>query len=116
MSLTSAPLPYGTALAGFAWETGGTKQVVYVAENNHVQQLETDGSGAWTHRDMMQLLHAPEASSDIILGYEWSTQFAENIIYLDTQENPHLHSLLLKHGGRWQHDDLTDLTGAQTLV
>jgi hypothetical protein len=116
MSLTSAPLPYGTALAGFGWETGGTKQVVYVAENNHVQQLETDGSGAWTHSDMMQLLHAPEASSSIILGYEWSTQFAKNIVYLDTRENPHLHSLLLKHGGRWEYDDLTDLTGAQTLV
>jgi hypothetical protein len=38
------------------------------------------------------------------------------VVYLDTGENPHIHSLMLRHGSSWKHTDLTDLTGAQALV
>ncbi len=45
---TNAPLVEGDALAAYAWETGGTKQVVYVSEDGHIQELTagTDASGA----------------------------------------------------------------------
>jgi hypothetical protein len=115
-SLTSAPLAEGTALASCAWETGGTKQVVYVAENHRIQELQADGSGTWTHTDLIQLTEAPVANNTIIVAHEWSSQFAKHVVYLDMHENPHLHSLLLKHGSRWEYADLTDLTGAQTLA
>ncbi len=115
-SLTSAPRVSGTALAAYAWETNDSKQVVYVAENHHIQLLQTDESGRWTHSDLTQRTGAPVASDTLILGYEWSAQFAQHIVYLDTRENPHLQSLLLEHGSSWKHADLTDLTGAQALV
>jgi len=33
-----------------------------------------------------------------------------------TRENPHIHELMLKHGGSWHHTDLTRLTDAPELV
>ncbi len=114
--LTSSPRVSGTALAAYAWETNDSKQVVYVSENQHIQLLQTDEGGKWTHTDLTQRTGAPVASDTLILGYEWSTQFAQHIVYLDTRENPHLQSLLLEHGSSWKHTDLTDLTGAQALV
>src|SRR6266516_3725508 len=40
-SLTGAPLAVGSALAAFAWETGFSKQVVYVDSNHHLFELHT---------------------------------------------------------------------------
>jgi hypothetical protein len=116
MSETGAPLVSGSALTGFAWETGNTKVVAYVAENQRVQELQFDSNGRWTHSDIIGKAGAPGASNTLLAGHEWSSQFGKHIVYLDLRENPHLHSLLFKHGGRWEHTDLTDLTGAQPLV
>lgn len=115
-SLTSAPLASGSALAGFAWETGETRQVVYVGSERHIHELRMDLNGSWTHMDLTHLTGAPAASNGVIAGHEWTSQFAKHIVFLDTGENPHIHSLLLKHGSSWQYTDLTSLTGAQPLV
>ena len=114
--VTAAPLADGSALVGFAWETGLSKQVVYVSADHHVQELLQEQGGQWKHTDLTQHIHAPEASNDVLVGHEWTAQFAKHVVYLDTSENPHIHSLMLMHGGSWKHSDLTDLTGAQALV
>ncbi len=116
MSMTSAPLADGTALAGYAWETAGTKQVVYVGADGHVHEVLLALTGPWVYTDLTELIGAPPASSGVIVGHEWSAQFAKHVVYLDRLVNPHIHSLLLKHGDEWQHTDLTDLTGAQSLI
>jgi len=116
-SLTSAPLAAGSALTGFAWETDRAKQVVYVDSNFHVNELRMPlQPGAWEHTDLTQLMRLPEASEDVIAAHEWTPQFAKHVVFLDTAENPHIHSLMLKHGGRWQHTDVTDETGAPSIV
>ncbi len=117
-SLTSSPLVDGTALAGYAWETGETKLIVYVGSDRHVHELMMDanGKGKWQHTDLTRLVRSPEAGNDVLAGYEWTPQFAKHVVYLDASENPHIHSLMLKHGGSWHHRDLTDLTGAPPLV
>lgn len=116
MSLTGAPLVDGSALAAYAWETGETKQVVYVGADHHVHEVVMDKSGRWVYTDLTERIGAPDASNDVIAGHEWSAQFAKHVVYLDTLANPHIHSLLLRHGSDWQYRDLTDLTGAQPLV
>lgn len=115
MSLTSAPLVASSALAGYAWETGGTKQVVYVGADRHVHEVMMDTRGTWVYTDLTTLIGAPDASNKVIAGHEWSDQFAKHVVYLDMLEAPHIHSLLLAHGSAWQHTDVTDLTGAQSL-
>jgi hypothetical protein len=113
--LAEAPLASGSALTGFAWETGEAKQVVYVGSDYHVHEL-VDAGDPRIHTDLTHRLRAPDASDEIIVGYEWSSQFAKHIIFLDKRENPHIHALMLEHGGSWQHRDLTELTGAPELV
>jgi hypothetical protein len=115
-ALTGAPLAVGSALAASAWETGRSKYVAYVGSNNHIYELQMPLQGSWEHTDLTQLLRTPEASEDVVAAHEWTTEFAKHIVYLDTTENPHIHSLLLKHGSQWRHTDVTSLTGSQPLV
>jgi len=115
-SLTSSPLADGSALAAFAYETGGTKEIAYMGRDRHVYELMMDTNGTWSHTDLTQHMRAPDANNGVLVGHEWSSQFAKHIVYLDTRENPHIHSLMLLHGNPWQHRDLTDLTGAQSIV
>lgn len=115
-NITEAHLPSGSALTGFTWETGEAKCVAFVGSDRHVHLLQMPLRGSWQHIDLTGRLNLPDASDDVIVGHEWTPQFAQHIVYLDTSENPHIHSLLLKHGSDWQHVDLTRLTGAQPLV
>ena len=115
--LTGAPLAVGSALAACAWETGFSKQVVYVGGNHHLHELHmTTEQGKWEHTDLTELLRLPDASQDTIAAHEWTPEFAKHIAFLDTAENPHVHSLLLKHGQQWRHTDVTNLTGSQPMV
>ena len=116
LQLTGTPLAEGSALAGYSWETGGSKQVVYVGSDRHIYELSYSAGSTWSHTDLTQLTGAPEASNELVIGYEWTAQFAKQVVYLDTRENPHIHELMLKHGGSWQHTDLTRLTDAPELV
>jgi hypothetical protein len=115
-ALTGAPLAAGSALAASAWETGRAKYVAYVGSNNHIYELQMPLQGTWEHTDLTQLLSAPEASEDDVAAHEWTPEFAKHMVYLDTAENPHIHSLMLKHGRQWQHTDVTGLTGSQSMV
>src|SRR6266516_4815174 len=99
------------------WIThGGTKESAYMGRDRHVYELMMDTNGTWSHTDLTQHMRAPDANNGVLVGHEWSSQFAKHIVYLDTRENPHIHSLMLLHGNPWQHRDLTDLTGAQSIV
>jgi hypothetical protein len=90
--------------------------VVYVDRKHHLVELHTPLQGAWKHTDLTQLLGLGESSHDGLAAHEWTPEFAKHLAYLDTAENPHLHSLLLKHGAAWKHADVTSLTGAPPLV
>ena len=113
---TQAPKAFGSALAGYVWTTGNTQQVVYMSEDRHIQELSTGTDGTWSHTDVTRTTNAPIAANDILVGFEWSSAFAKQIVYLDTAENPHLHELMLAHGSAWKHTDITTLTGASDLV
>jgi hypothetical protein len=111
-----APLMDGTALAAFAWESGLSKQVVYVATDRHIHELALVPDGQWIHTDLTAHIHAPLAGNELLVGQEWTAKFAKQVVYLDASENPHIHSLMLKHGGSWKHTDLTALTGAPLVI
>jgi len=115
-SLTGAPLAVGSALAAFAWETGLSKQVVYVDRNHHLIELHKTLQETWKHTNLSQMLRLPESSQDVLAAHEWTPEFAQHIAYLDTAENPHIHSMILKHGEHWRHEDVTSLTGSQPIV
>lgn len=113
---TKAPKAFGSALSGYVWTTGDMQQIVYVSKDRHVQELSAGRDGTWGHIDVTQATHTAEAANDIIVGFEWSSSFAKQIVYLDTAENPHIHELMLAHGSSWTHTDVTTRTGASDLV
>ena len=113
---TQAPKAFGSALAGFVWTTGSTQQIAYISEDRHIQELSAGTDGVWSHSDITQATNVPLAADDALIGFEWSSAFAKQIVYIDTAENPHIHELMLQHGSAWKHTDVTSLTGASDLV
>ena len=48
-------------IAAYAWEKGGTKQVVYRAADGHIHELFVAEEEAWSHADLTQIACVPPA-------------------------------------------------------
>jgi catechol 2,3-dioxygenase-like lactoylglutathione lyase family enzyme len=111
--LTGAPLPSGSALTGYAWSAGGTKQVAYVDERGHVIELLVAAGAPWQWVDLTELANAPVASQQALAGYDWLNGGTKQVVYVDEQS--HVIELFVAAGNPWQWADLTKLTGAPLL-
>ena len=105
-----APLVDSTALCGFEWTAGQTKQVVYIDHNNHVQEMHVAPEGQWQLTDLTQLTGAPLAEGTHIVGYDWAAGESKQVVYIDSRG--HVIELHVGMGGNWQCTDVTNLTGA----
>src|SRR6266567_827452 len=112
--LTGAPPAEGSALAGYAWEAGGTRQVVYIGSDRHIYELAADGSGTWTYTDLLQLTGTPLVEGSALAGYSWETGGSKQVVYVGSDR--HIYELASSSGGTWSHTDLTRLTDAPELV
>jgi len=109
-ALTNAPLVDGTALSGFEWTAGNTKQVVYVDHNYHIQEMHVGPGGHWQAADLTELTGAPLAEGTHIVGYDWPAGSSKQVAYIDNRG--HIIELYIGIGGQWRFADLTELTGA----
>lgn len=109
-ALTHAPLVDGTALCGFEWTAGNTKQVAYVDHNYHIQEMHVGPGGYWQIADLTQLTGAPLAEGTHIVGYDWPAGSSKQIVYIDNQG--HIIELCIGIGGQWHFTNITELTGA----
>jgi hypothetical protein len=109
-ALTHAPLVDGTALAGFEWTAGNTKQVVYVDHNYHIQELYVGPGGQWQIVDLTELTGAPLAEGTHIVGYDWPAGSSKQVAYIDNRG--HIIELHVGVGGQWRFADITELTSA----
>jgi hypothetical protein len=50
--VTDAPIPDGTVLAGYYWQAGDTKQVVYTTADGHIHELYRVTGNPWAHLDL----------------------------------------------------------------
>jgi len=108
--LTKAPPPRDTALTGYVWPQGGTKQVVYVDDQGHVIELFAAGGNSWQWVDLTDLTKAPLSDGTALTGYAWSAGRTKQVAYVDSQG--HVIELFVAAGNPWQWVDLTDLTKA----
>ncbi len=108
--LTEAPPPAGTALVGYAWSAGGTKQVAYVDNRRHVIELLVAAGNPWQWADLTELTGAPLAVQESLTGYDWLNGNTKQVAYVDDQG--HVIELLVAVGNPWQCTDLTERTGA----
>ena len=111
--LTGAPPPSGSALAGYAWSAGGTKQAVYIDQKSHIIELFVAGGSLWQWVDLTALTGAPLADQGSLAGYDWPQGGTKQIAYVDSQG--HVIELFVAGGSPWQWADLTALTGAPLL-
>ena len=109
-ALTGAPPPSGSALAGYPWSAGDTKQVAYVDGQGHVIELFVAKGSLWQWVDLTVLTGAPPANDSALAGYDWPNGQTKQVVYVDGQG--HVIELFVARGSPWQWVDLTALTGA----
>ena len=107
--LTNAPLAESRFLAAYAWSEGPTKQVAYVGQDKHIQELWVPVDGQWQRADLQELAGAPPVWQ-ITAGYSWSAGHSKQVVYIG--DDGHIHELWVEKGAWWQHIDLTAVTNA----
>ena len=98
-------------IAGFEWEAGGTKQVVYRPADGHIHELFVSVGGSWDHADLTQMTGAPLPDfASAYACFAWKAGGSKQVVYLTA--DGHIHELFVSVGGSWSHADLTQITGA----
>jgi hypothetical protein len=110
--LAGAPRPdIASALLGFQWQQGRSKQIMYITTDGHIHEISVLAGGTWQHADLSDLTSAPRAEPDTALtAYEWEAGGTKQVAY--RTEDGHIHELFVSVGGTWAHADLTQLAGA----
>src|SRR5262249_4750499 len=110
--MTRAPQPApDTAFAGYEWEAGSSKQVVYITADGHIHELVVSVGGSWSHEDLTQITGAPLILNQVsVAGYEWKAGGTKQVAY--PTPSGHIHELFVSVGGSWSHADLTQMAGA----
>jgi hypothetical protein len=108
-TLASAPRANNRFLVGYAWPEAGTKQVAYLGQDGHIQELSVRMGGIWQHVDLSTLTGAPPALA-VTCGYSWSAGRSKQIVFVG--DDDHIHELSVEMEKPWQHVDLSALTNA----
>ncbi|GAC1475114.1 MAG: hypothetical protein PVSMB5_29460 [Ktedonobacteraceae bacterium] len=105
----TAPLANGNAIVGYEWSVTGSKQVVYIDQNNHIQELMTSDGSNWRVSDLTDLTNAPLANGNIVVGYQWTRSGSKQVVYID--QSNHVQELSYM-AGSWHLSDLSIIAGA----
>jgi hypothetical protein len=108
-ALTGAP-PAIQITAGYSWNAGNSKQIVFVGDDSHLHELSTVSGQNWRHVDLNAVTNAPLPGSHSMVGYEWTERCSKQLVYVG--RDGHLHELSLRVGGIWEHVDITAVTNA----
>jgi hypothetical protein len=103
-ALASAPRAINRFLVGYEWPEGGSKQMAYLGQDGHIQELSIRMGETWQHSDLNSITGAPPAIA-VTSGYSWSTGRSKQVVFVGDDE--HIHELSVAMGESWQHVDLT---------
>jgi alpha-D-ribose 1-methylphosphonate 5-triphosphate synthase subunit PhnG len=109
MTQAGAPVASSRFLVGFAWPEGNSKQVAYLGQEGHIQELRVSMGGNWQHVDVSMLTGAPPAMQ-VTAGYSWAEGRSKQIVFVG--DDHHIHELCVEVGKSWRHIDLTTMTNA----
>jgi len=99
-ALTGAPPPGDSALAGYAWSAGGTKQVAYVDDQGHVIELFVARGSPWQWVDLTALTGAPLLHQKPLTGYAWVWGATKQVAYVD--DHGHMIELHVGLSDQWR--------------
>jgi hypothetical protein len=113
--VTQAPLANCIGgIQGFDWPAGATKQVVYVDNNYHVQELYMPMNNHWHKADLTEMTDAPRVQEGPIAGFAWSAGHTKQVVYTGPRES--IQELYVSPGAPWRVADLSLLTSSLMLV
>jgi hypothetical protein len=102
-------------IAGYGWEIGGTKQVVYLTADGHIHELVVAVGGSWSHADLTTIARAPPAiARSFISGYSWEKGATKQVVFLTS--DGHIHEIVVAVAGSWSHADLTTIARAPPAI
>jgi len=90
----------GSGLASFDWPQGDQRLVVFIDKNNHLQELSQQPLAQWNAIDLTVTIHPPASNKGALVGFTWTQQGSQQIVYLDTQGR--LRELSQAFNGRWK--------------
>ena len=107
-TLVGAPLANGMTLTSYQWRQVGARQIAYLDTNNHIQLLASTSAESWNLVDLTQLVKAPIANGNALVGYEWQ-QGGRNVLYF-IDISHHIQEISDAPGEDWQLADLNQFT------
>ncbi|BCL78254.1 hypothetical protein ccbrp13_07190 [Ktedonobacteria bacterium brp13] len=90
----------GSGLASFDWPQGDQRLVIFTDKNNHLQELSQQPLVQWKAIDLTVTMRPPASSKGALVGFTWTQQGSQQIIYLDTQGR--LRELSQAFNGHWK--------------
>lgn len=69
-------------LVGYVWETAGTKNLVYIANEGRIYILAAGKDGIWKSTDLLEGTQAPKAFGSVLAGYVWTTGNTQQVVYI----------------------------------
>lgn len=117
-----APLPSSTRLnsfiAGYAWEEGHSKQVLYFDDSGAIHELYRGLEGPWRWVNLTDRTGAPRVSSSQykrMVGYAWPEGRTKQVVFIG--DDRHVHELNCGVDGDWAPvADLTVISGGAPLA
>jgi len=94
---------------GYTWDVDSTQHVVYRGTDGHIHELWFSLASGWNHNDLTQAAGASGAAGNPS-GYTWDGDSTQHVVYRGT--DGHIHELWFSLASNWNHNDLTQATGA----
>ncbi|GCE20981.1 hypothetical protein [Dictyobacter kobayashii] len=102
-NLSNRPPASGQSLAGYDWEQGDLRVLIYVDENKHLQELSLPPYDRWQGTDLTLQAVTSLVSDSGLVGFGWSLQGTKEVVFVDV--NQHVHELTGFSNGKWQSAD-----------
>jgi len=113
----ASSLERNSFIAGYGWEEGHTKQVLYFDDTGAINELYCRVGEDWNWANLTDLSRAPRVSSsryNRMVGYGWREGGTKQVVYIG--DDRHVHELVCGLNSNWTSADLTNLSGGAPLA
>lgn len=104
-------------IAGYSWEEGRSKQVLYFDDSGAIHELYCRAGGDWNWANLTALTGVPRVSSsrpNRMVGYAWPEGRTKQVVYIDNDR--HVRELFCRVDSTWASADLTEISGGAPLA
>jgi hypothetical protein len=109
----AVPTPAGNGLCACAWESKNTQHVVYIGQDNHLNELLWNGSWQWTDLTVNATgSQVPPAAGNDPSVYVWEGNGTEHVVFQGSDDTIHE----LWYDSSWHHNAFSSSFPGQVTV